>query len=265
MNYPDGELPANWQGKSKDDGTRGSIRRLWLAVALLVLLLGIGVSVGILRPDLLGALFPNVGQTQTAEALAVNQTQQALQATAQANSQLGTQAALNLQGTRAALDATQAAFNQAGTQAALDAIAARTATVQAIQQQATTNALDLQGTQAALNLAGTQAGLDVQSTLAALQGSNPTQVIVDSALPTATPTSGTTSMIDDDFSEGLSPGVWTFNVDDWLTTANGGLIAAQAESRLFTQRAAYTDYTFDVWYVSPNGASDVYVVHNAQG
>jgi multidrug efflux pump subunit AcrA (membrane-fusion protein) len=260
MNHPDGELPENWQGKPKDDAARSSIRRLWFAVGLLIFLLGIGVSVGIIRPDLLGALFPNVGQTQTAQALSVQQTQQALQATAQANAQAGTQAALNLQGTQSALDATQAAFNQAGTQAALDAIAARTSTVQAIQQRATTNALELQGTQAALNLSGTQAGLDVQSTLASLQDSNPTQVISDPIQATPTPTvSASASIIDDDFTAGISPGVWNFGATDWSEQGTG-LIASADNSHLFTQRTDLIDYTLEVWF-TPDSEGNVYLVH----
>ncbi len=265
MNHPDGELPENWQGKAKDDAALGSIRRLWLAVALLILLLGIGVAVGILRPDLLGALFPNAGQTQTAEALHILQTQQALQATAQANAQRGTQGALDLQGTQSALNATQAALNQAGTQSAIDAIAARTATVQAIRQQATLDALELQGTQAALNLAGTQAGLDVQSTLAELQGSNPTQVIEDQALATPTPTMrASAASIDDDFSEGISPGVWNFGIDDWTVQA-AGLRANAENSRLLTQRTDFTDYTLEVWFTPPNRESDIYLYHSVSG
>ncbi len=258
MNHPDGELPEDWQGKPKDDGARSSIRRLWFAVGLLILLLGIGVSVGIIRPDLLGALFPNVGQTQTAQSISVLQTQQALQATAQANAQAGTQAALNLQGTQAALDATQAAFNQLGTQAALDAIAARTATVQAINQRATANALELQSTQAALNLQGTQAGLDVQGTLAALQDTNPTQIIGDPVQMTPTPTVRA-STIDDNFTAGISPGVWSFGASDWLEQGTG-LTASADNSRLFTQRSDLIDYTLEVWF-TPDREGDVYLVH----
>jgi hypothetical protein len=263
MNHPDGELPENWQGKPKDDAARSSILRLWVAVGLLVLLLGIGVSVGIIRPDLIGALFPNVGQTQTAQAISVQQTQQSLHSTAQANEQLGTQAALNLQGTQAALDATQSAYNQASTQSALEAIAARTSTVQAINQNATANALELQGTQAALNLQGTQAGLDVQGTLAALRDGNPTQVMSDPILATPSPTVSA-STIEDDFSAGISPGMWSFGATDWSEQGTG-LLAIADNSRLFTQRSDLMDYTLEIWFAPPNDASDVYLVHSVSG
>jgi hypothetical protein len=181
MNQPPEHLPEQgWAGKRKNDDYRSNTAWLWLALILLLLVIG-GMVGGIyVTHNSLWVLavdyhlnqtsdVQSLYRTQTAQAQIWQSTATPLALTAQANDLRASQ----LDTTLAAVNNRDAVVQQKETQMAVNIAATATAAAIVNLQQRTQAALDFANTQAAINQQATQVELNYQATSAALSTPQP--------------------------------------------------------------------------------------------
>lgn len=213
-------------------------------VFLLSVVIAAGAAIIWYEPEVFG-----MGLTGdlTLTVLSVQRIETALQETAVAlhvTAQHNDAGALANASTRAALDAWQQQLDRDATQSAFNAFTTQTAVAVSNVQQATRAALNFQATQGALDYQGTQAAVNREATSSALGVTAAAQS--GNVIPTYTPAATPVALFSDDFSGGLSGGLWQYAVDDWDTGSAGNLVARRSGAWLLTRTATFNDYTVEM-------------------
>ena len=224
----------------------GCLPSLFLSVALVI-----GVLIVLLQPTLFNLYTP---EDMTATAQSIRQTENALATNIMSNAE--THIALEIWQGDLARDATQSALNDSATQTAISVANA---------QQATRAAFDFAATQTQVDLdyLGTQAALDQEATAIAL-GITPDRSlphVVETPTPAPSPLAMENVIFEDDFTEGLSGGLWQYSIDDW-TVAGGVLTATDGGAELMTQTNVLTDYALEIDLITIGTGAEYFILLN---